>query len=121
MIREHLGETQSTYMAGGRDLIFPHHENEIAQSRCAHGGDYVQVLDAQRLPVDIDGEKMSKSLGNFRTVRDLLRALPRRGAALCATCQRTIARHLNFSVELLDRAQGHAGQLLQYAPRRADM
>ena len=70
MIRAHLGETIDIH-GGGRDLIFPHHENEIAQSRCAHGGDYVRYW-MHNAYLDIDGEKMSKSLGNFRTVRELL-------------------------------------------------
>ena len=72
MIRAHLGDTIDIH-GGGRDLIFPHHENEIAQSRCAHGGDYVRYW-MHNAYLDIDGEKMSKSLGNFRTVRDLLQA-----------------------------------------------
>ncbi|OZI14366.1 cysteine--tRNA ligase [Sodalis-like symbiont of Philaenus spumarius] len=57
---------------GGSDLIFPHHENEIAQSTCAHAGPYVNVWMHTGM-VMVDREKMSKSLGNFFTVRDVLR------------------------------------------------
>lgn len=56
---------------GGADLLFPHHENEIAQSTCAHDGDYVNYWMHSGM-VMVDKEKMSKSLGNFFTVRDVL-------------------------------------------------
>ncbi len=56
---------------GGSDLQFPHHENEIAQSCCAHGSDYVNTWMHSGM-VMIDREKMSKSLGNFFTIRDVL-------------------------------------------------
>ena len=56
---------------GGSDLIFPHHENEIAQSRCAYHTDYVKYWMHSGM-VMINKEKMSKSLGNFFTIRDLL-------------------------------------------------
>ena len=103
MIREHLGDTIDIH-GGGRDLIFPHHENEIAQSRCAHGGDYVRYW-MHNAYVDIDGEKMSKSLGNFRTVRDLLGRY--RGEVLrFALLSAHYRSPLNFSIELLEQAQG---------------
>lgn len=57
---------------GGSDLMFPHHENEIAQSTCAHDGDYVNYWMHSGM-VMVDREKMSKSLGNFFTVRDVLK------------------------------------------------
>ena len=102
MIREHLGETIDIH-GGGRDLIFPHHENEIAQSRCAHGGDYVRYW-MHNAYVDIDGEKMSKSLGNFHTVRDLLESY--RGEVLrFALLSAHYRSPLNFSADLLDQAQ----------------
>jgi cysteinyl-tRNA synthetase len=56
---------------GGSDLMFPHHENEVAQSTCAHDGEYVNYWMHSGM-VMIDREKMSKSLGNFFTVRDVL-------------------------------------------------
>ena len=102
MIRAHLGETIDIH-GGGRDLIFPHHENEIAQSRCAHGGDYVRYW-MHNAYLDIDGEKMSKSLGNFRTVRDLLQSY--RGEVLrFALLSAHYRSPLNFSAELLEQAQ----------------
>jgi cysteinyl-tRNA synthetase len=102
MIRAHLGDTIDIH-GGGRDLIFPHHENEIAQGRCAHGGDYVRYW-MHNAYLDIDGEKMSKSLGNFRTVRDLLESY--RGEVLrFALLSAHYRSPLNFSAELLDQAQ----------------
>ena len=70
MSMKHLGETIDIH-AGGEDLIFPHHENEIAQSEAATGKPFVRYwLHAKHLLVD--GEKMSKSKGNFYTLRDLI-------------------------------------------------
>ncbi len=66
-----LGETFDIH-GGGIDLIFPHHENEIAQSRCAHGGAPLARYWLHNGFVEVNGEKMSKSLGNFFTVRQLL-------------------------------------------------
>ena len=56
---------------GGSDLMFPHHENEIAQSCCAHGNEYVNYWIHSGM-IMVDKEKMSKSLGNFFTIRDVL-------------------------------------------------
>jgi cysteinyl-tRNA synthetase len=66
-----LGETFDIH-GGGLDLIFPHHENEIAQSRCAHGGRPFAQVWLHNGFVEVAREKMSKSLGNFFTVRQLL-------------------------------------------------
>ena len=71
MIRAHLGETIDIH-GGGLDLIFPHHENEIAQSRCAHGGAPLARYWLHNGFVDMGAEKMSKSLGNVVTVDRLL-------------------------------------------------
>ena len=71
MIRAHLGETIDIH-GGGLDLIFPHHENEIAQSRCAHGGVPLARHWVHNGFVDMGSEKMSKSLGNIVTVGELL-------------------------------------------------
>jgi cysteinyl-tRNA synthetase len=57
---------------GGIDLVFPHHENEIAQSRCAHGTEVMARYWLHNGFLQVEGEKMSKSLGNFVTIRDLL-------------------------------------------------
>jgi cysteinyl-tRNA synthetase len=71
----YLGETFDIH-GGGADLIFPHHENEIAQSTCAHDGRPLAKLWVHNGYLMTEGEKMSKSLGNFYTVRDLLRESP---------------------------------------------
>jgi len=71
MIREHLGETIDIH-GGGLDLIFPHHENEIAQSRCAHKGKPLANYWVHNGFVDMGVEKMSKSLGNVIGVDELL-------------------------------------------------
>ena len=75
MSTEYLGEEFDIH-AGGLDLIFPHHENEIAQSRCAHGTAMMAKYWMHNGYVTVDGEKMSKSLGNFTTVADVLAKHP---------------------------------------------
>jgi cysteinyl-tRNA synthetase len=68
---EHLGETFDIH-GGGIDLVFPHHENEIAQSRCAFGHDVMANVWMHNGFLQVEGEKMSKSLGNFITIHELL-------------------------------------------------
>ena len=75
MSESHLGETIDIH-GGGRDLIFPHHENEIAQSICAHGGSPYCQMWVHNGFVTVEGQKMSKSLGNVLLVRDLLDQAP---------------------------------------------
>jgi len=75
MSEAHLGESFDIH-GGGLDLIFPHHENEIAQSECAHGGKRFVKYWLHNGFVTVDGEKMAKSAGNFRTIRDVLEAAP---------------------------------------------
>ncbi|MBD2137886.1 cysteine--tRNA ligase [Anabaena sp. FACHB-1237] len=70
MVRDRLGDTIDIH-AGGADLIFPHHENEIAQSEAVTGKPLANFWLHNGM-VKVDGEKMSKSLGNFTTIRDLL-------------------------------------------------
>ncbi|MGE3770810.1 MAG: cysteine--tRNA ligase [Bdellovibrionales bacterium] len=74
MTEKLFGETFDIH-AGGNDLIFPHHENEIAQSECAHGKVMANYWLHNGM-LQVDGKKMSKSLGNFYTVRDLLAKAP---------------------------------------------
>jgi cysteinyl-tRNA synthetase len=81
MSEAHLGETFDIH-GGGLDLIFPHHENEIAQSVCAHRGRPFVRYWLHNGFVTVDGEKMSKSLGNFRTIRDVLGEAPGEAARL---------------------------------------
>ena len=102
MIHQHLGDNIDIH-GGGRDLIFPHHENERAQSCCGYGGSFVGTW-MHNAYVDMDGEKMSKSLGNVKTVRELLEQYP--GETLrFALLSAHYRSPLNFSRELLDSAQ----------------
>ena len=75
MIEKHLGRTIDIH-GGGVDLVFPHHENEIAQSTCAHGGDTFVRYWMHNGFVNVDKEKMSKSIGNVLLVHDLLDQAP---------------------------------------------
>jgi len=75
MAARHLGKTIDIH-AGGQDLVFPHHENELAQSRCAHdGADFARYWVHNGF-LSMDHEKMSKSLGNVVLVHDLIRLVP---------------------------------------------
>ena len=71
MVERHLGETIDIH-GGGVDLVFPHHENEVAQSTCVHSGKAYARFWVHNGLVVVNGEKMSKSLGNFLLVRDVL-------------------------------------------------
>jgi cysteinyl-tRNA synthetase len=75
MSEAHLGEHFDIH-GGGIDLIFPHHENELAQSVCAHGGRPFVNIWMHNAFLDLEGQKMSKSLGNIRTVHELLDHAP---------------------------------------------
>ena len=74
MAARHLGDTIDIH-AGGQDLIFPHHENELAQSRCAHGGADFARYWVHNGFLSMDQEKMSKSLGNVVLVHDLVKSV----------------------------------------------
>jgi len=71
MSEAHLGQVFDIH-GGGLDLIFPHHENEIAQSRCAHGTKVMANYWMHNGFLQVEGEKMSKSLGNFFTIAEVL-------------------------------------------------
>jgi cysteinyl-tRNA synthetase len=75
MAEKHLGDTIDIH-AGGQDLVFPHHENELAQSRCAHGGAEFANYWLHNGFLSIDHEKMSKSLGNVLLVHELIKTIP---------------------------------------------
>jgi cysteinyl-tRNA synthetase len=81
MSEEFLGESFDIH-GGGLDLIFPHHENEIAQSECAHPGKPFVKYWLHNGFVTVNGEKMAKSAGNFRTIRDVLSEGPGEAARL---------------------------------------
>ncbi|MFT7689625.1 MAG: cysteine--tRNA ligase [Pseudomonadales bacterium] len=102
MIEKHLGETIDIH-GGGQDLIFPHHENEIAQSCCAHDGKPFANYWLHNAFINIEGEKMSKSLGNFRMVNELLEQYP--GEVLRYVILSAHYRsEQQFSADLLDSA-----------------
>lgn len=75
MAAKHLGRTIDIH-GGGQDLVFPHHENELAQSRCAHDGDDFARYWMHNGFLSMDHEKMSKSLGNVVLVHDLIKTMP---------------------------------------------
>lgn len=75
MSKKHLGETIDIH-AGGQDLVFPHHENELAQSSCAHDGAPFARYWVHNGFLSMDSEKMSKSLGNVLLVHELVKELP---------------------------------------------
>jgi cysteinyl-tRNA synthetase len=103
MAKENLGVTFDIH-GGGLDLIFPHHENEIAQSRCAHDNAPLAKYWMHNGFLEISGDKMSKSLGNFFTVRQLLAKAP--GEALrLALLSSHYRQPLDFSTEALEKAK----------------
>lgn len=85
---KHLGEEFDIH-GGGHDLLFPHHENEVAQSRCAFGTPTMAHTWLHNGMLLVEGEKMSKSLGNFRTVEDVLAQGPWAGEAFRLLLLRT--------------------------------
>jgi cysteinyl-tRNA synthetase len=104
MSEAHLGETFDIH-GGGLDLIFPHHENEIAQSVCAHGGrPFVNIWMHNGFLTAAAGEKMSKSLGNFVTVHDLLEDWPGEAIRL-ALLSGHYSEPLEFSRDRLAQAK----------------
>ncbi len=110
MSERYLGEVFDIH-AGGLDLIFPHHENEIAQSRCAHGTATMARTWLHNGFLQVEGQKMSKSLGNFITIRELLetdkfggRAWP--GEVLRLAMLMTHYREpIDFTVKRLEEAE----------------
>jgi len=104
MIRAHLGETIDIH-GGGLDLIFPHHENEIAQSRCAHGGAPLARYWVHNGFVDMGAEKMSKSLGNIVTVEELLETQRRPEVFRLALLSAHYRQPLPWTLALVDQSR----------------
>lgn len=103
MTAAHFGQMFDIH-GGGLDLIFPHHENEIAQSRCAHGTAVMANVWLHSGFLTIAGDKMSKSLGNFYTVRELLDEFP--GEALrLAILSAHYRQPLDFTKEKVAQAR----------------
>ncbi len=103
MAAKHLGDTIDIH-AGGQDLIFPHHENELAQSRCAHdGADFARYWVHNGF-LSIDHEKMSKSLGNVLLVHKLIESVPGEVVRL-ALLSAHYRQPLDWSDETVDSAR----------------
>jgi cysteinyl-tRNA synthetase len=117
MAMNYLGETLDIH-TGGIDLAFPHHENEIAQSEGATGKHFVKFwLHAEHLLVE--GEKMSKSLGNFFTLRDLFAKGYKPSALRFALASVPYRRQLNFTFDGLQQASSSVERLRNFADRLA--
>ncbi len=104
MIQKHLGETIDIH-GGGTDLLFPHHENELAQGLCCsdHSNGYANYW-VHNAMLDIEGEKMSKSLGNFIVLRDLLAQQPHELVRL-ALLTAHYRSNMNWSEQLLHQSR----------------
>ncbi len=111
MSERYLGTTFDIH-GGGLDLIFPHHENEIAQSRCAHGTHTMANVWLHNGFLQVEGQKMSKSLGNFVTINDLLETEKFGGRKWAGDVLRLamLMTHyrepIDFSVARLEEAEG---------------
>src|SRR3989454_1074194 len=115
MAMKYLGETLDIH-TGGIDLAFPHHENEIAQSEGATGKPFVRHwLQAEHLLVE--GEKMSKSLGNFFTLRDLFAKGYKPSALRFALASVPYRKQLNFTFDGLKQATNSVERLRNFADR----
>lgn len=108
MSAKHLGAHFDIH-GGGSDLQFPHHENEIAQSCCAHDTPYVNTWIHTGM-VQVDKEKMSKSLGNFFTVKDVLAEYNRESVRYFLISSQYRSQ-LNYSAENLQQAHAALGRL----------
>ncbi|CAB0149519.1 Cysteine--tRNA ligase [Pseudidiomarina piscicola] len=102
MNKRHLGEHFDIH-GGGSDLIFPHHENEVAQSCCANDSDYVNYWMHSGM-VQVDAVKMSKSLGNFFTIRDVLAEYDAETVRYFLVSSHYRSQ-LNYSTDNLDQAR----------------
>src|SRR5215813_3751046 len=115
MAMKYLGKTLDIH-TGGIDLAFPHHENEIAQSEGATGEPFVRYwVHAEHLLVE--GEKMSKSLGNFYTMRDLYAKGYKPSALRYALASVPYRRQLNFTFDGLRQATNSVERLRTFADR----
>ena len=103
MAEKHLGETIDIH-AGGRDLVFPHHENEMAQSSCAHDGAPFARYWLHNGFLSMDQTKMSKSLGNVLLVHDLVKTVPGEVIRL-ALLSAHYKQPLDWSAETLESAR----------------
>jgi cysteinyl-tRNA synthetase len=114
MIERHLGETIDIH-GGGLDLIFPHHENEIAQSRCAHAGAPLARFWVHNGFVDMGSEKMSKSLGNIVTPAELLEQGHRGETLRLALLSAHYRQPLSWTEEVVAQAKTNLDKLYRMA------
>jgi len=114
MIRSHLGETIDIH-GGGLDLIFPHHENEIAQSRCAHDGAPLARYWVHNGFVDMGSEKMSKSLGNIVTPAELLEQGHRGETLRLALLSAHYRQPLSWTEDVVGQAKTNLDRLYRNA------
>jgi len=115
MAMKYLGETLDIH-TGGVDLMFPHHENEIAQSEAATGKPFVRYwLHAEHLLVE--GAKMSKSLGNFYTLRDLFKQGHKPSTIRFLLASVPYRRQLNFTMDGLTQAASSVERLRNFVAR----
>lgn len=108
MVRRYLGETIDIH-CGGQDLIFPHHENEIAQSECCNGAPFAHYWMHNGF-INVDNRKMSKSLGNFFTVRDVAREYgyePIRYLMISSQYRSPI----NYSIDIIEQCKASLARL----------
>ena len=114
MIKAHLGETIDIH-GGGLDLIVPHHENEIAQSRCAHDGAALARFWVHNGFVDMGTEKMSKSLGNIITPAELMAAGHRGETLRLALLSAHYRQPLSWTDEVVAQAKTNLDKLYRTA------
>ena len=118
MAKRYLGDSIDIH-AGGEDLVFPHHENEIAQSTCANGVPFANYWMHNAF-LNIDNKKMSKSLGNFFTVRDISQKYDLQVLRIFM-----LSAHyrspLHFSAELMDSAASSLDRIRRAASRLKDL
>ena len=108
MSRTHLGKTIDLH-CGGQDLIFPHHENEIAQSECANGCEFARYWMHNGF-INVDNQKMSKSLGNFFTVRDIAKEFDLEAVRMFMLGAQ-YRSPINFSREMIEQAKASLDRL----------
>lgn len=116
MNKKYLGDTVDIH-GGGQDLIFPHHENEIAQSEAANGKPFVRYWMHNGF-INVDNVKMAKSLGNFFRVRDLVQYYPYEVLRFFML-QAHYRMPINFTKELLDAAQNGWQRIKNFASNLA--
>jgi cysteinyl-tRNA synthetase len=119
MSMKYLGESFDLH-CGGIDLVFPHHENEIAQSECATGKPFVHYWVHPEFLV-VEGEKMSKSLGNFFTLRDLLAQGHSPQAIRYLLLSVHYRKQLNFTMDGLRQAESSIQRLEDFRQRMTEL